>query len=113
MNATEYTNTIQISMDSAGTTEEYLYLTPAIDMTGYEKIRLTTNAAGESYTVYACLITTEGSWNAAGQVEFVATPGGTIDLPKYGTSDRQFLAFKSSVTTAVTALRRINKIELV
>lgn len=113
MNATEYTNTIQISMDSAGTTEEYLYLTPAIDMTGYEKIRLTTNAAGESYTVYACLITTEGSWNTAGQVEFVATPGGTIDLPKYGTSDRQFLAFKSSVTTAVTVLRRINKIELV
>lgn len=113
MNATEYTNTIQISMDSEGTTEEYLYLTPAIDMTGYEKIRLTTNAAGASYTVYACLITTEGSWNTAGQVEFVATPGGTIDLPKYGTSDRQFLAFKSSVTTAVTVLRRINKIELV
>lgn len=113
MNATEYTNTIQISMDSAGTTEEYLYLTPAIDMTGYEKIRLTTNAAGASYTVYACLITEEGSWNTAGQVEFVATSGGTIDLPKYGTSDRQFLAFKSSVTTAVTVLRRINKIELV
>ena len=112
LSATEYAYMIQLSM-SAGTGEEYLYLTPAIDMTGYEKIRLTTSGGQGSYTVYACLITAEGSWNTAGQVEFAASAGGTIDLPKYGTSDRQYLAFMCSISNAVTNLRRITKIELV
>lgn len=114
LNATELTNYIQFGVES-GSGTAYLYLTPAIDMSGYSKIKLTTytSSAGSTRSMDACLIDTLGNWNSSGEAAVPYANNSTIELSKYGSSDSQYLAFKTSVTDAIGVLKRIKKIEFV